>query len=227
MSFTYPYAFGLLALLSLLGWPRRQARATLTGNLPAHPIPRSRLGGHSVSYAILTLFMTALVALITDPTQGIHTFNTVEEGRNIMMLIDTSSSMEGEPIRTIKSVATDFIRQRATSDRIGVILFNDVASGGIMTRNHRGLIKELERQTGVSMSGTQLGVGLFKSLASFIEDAVETAVWASPELDAGQRQHRIQLAADEIERLRRHLRQPDGGEFRLQLPDILKTGPLG
>ena len=96
-----------------------------------------------------------------------------------------------------------------------------------MTRNHRGLLKELQMQEGISISGTQLGVGLFKCLASFIEDAVETALWQNRALPEAQRQQRFQQALDEIDRLGRHLLHRSTGEFVLHLPDVPDQRQLG
>jgi hypothetical protein len=164
---------------------------------------------------------------MAEPMGGMQELHTVQEARKILLLLDASSSMEGAPIQVVKSVAEAFIRQRPDSDSIGVVLFSDEASGGIMTRNHEGLIKELHMQEGISISGTQLGVGLFKCLASFIEDEVETALWKNRALPEAQRQQRFQHALDEVARLGRHLLQKTRGEFIFHLPDLPDQHQLG
>jgi hypothetical protein len=171
--------------------------------------------------------MILLIAVLAEPMGGTEELYTVREARKILLLIDTSASMEGTPIQVAKSVAEAFIRQRPASDSIGVVLFSDSASGGIMTRNHRGLIKELRMQEGISISGTQLGVGLFKCLASFIEDEVETALWKDRALPETVRQQRFQYALDEIARLGRHLLRKASGEFVLHLPNLPDQRRLG
>lgn len=227
MSFAHPIAFSLLILLLLPAAPRRRPQhyiafnVSSTAHLPRPPWYRN------LPAMLLTLFLILLIALIAEPTGGTDAFYTVQEARKILLLIDTSSSMEGKPIRIAKSVAESFIRQRPDSDSMGVILFSDVASGGILTRNHRGLIKELHMQEGIGISGTQLGVGLFKCLASFIEDEVETVLWRNRALPDAQRQQRFQHALDEINRLGRHLLQKDRGEFVLRLPEIPDQRQLG
>jgi hypothetical protein len=227
VSFAHPLAFSLLALLILLCLPRRRPRYYLAFNLPtAANLPRPPWY-RSLPHLLLTAFMMLLVGLIAEPIGGSQESYVLQEARKILLLIDTSSSMEGTPIRVAKSVAEAFIQQRPASDSIGVVLFSDVASGGIMTRNHRGLIKELRMQEGMSISGTQLGVGLFKCLASFIEDEVETALWKNRTLPATQRRRRFQHAQDEIDRLGRHLLRKETGEFVLHVPDIPDQSRLG
>jgi hypothetical protein len=227
VSFAHPLAFSLLALVALLFLPRRRPQHYLafnvptTANLPQAPWYRS------LPATLLTAFMMLLIGLVAEPMGGTEELYTVQEARKILLLIDTSSSMEGRPIRAAKSVAEAFIRQRPASDSIGVVLFSDVASGGIMTHNHHGLIKELRMQEGISISGTQLGVGLFKCLASFIEDEVETALWKDRTLPETLRQQRFQHALDEIGRLGRHLLHRGTGEFVLRLPDIPDQRQLG
>jgi hypothetical protein len=79
----------------------------------------------------------------------------------------------------------------------------------------------------MSISGTQLGLGLFKCLSSFIEDEVETALWQDRTLPAVQLQQRFQRALDDIARLGRHLIDKTTGEFVLRLPEIPDQRQLG
>jgi hypothetical protein len=228
VSFAYPLAFSLLALMLLLFLPRRRPCAYLAFNVPTtaanlpRPSPYRRLPA-----MLFTAFMLLLIGLLAEPIGGTQELYTTREARKILLLIDTSASMEGVPLRVAKSVAEAFIAQRPASDSMGVVLFSDVASGGIMTRNHRGLIKELRLQEGIGISGTQLGIGLFKCLASFIEDEVETALWKDRSRSETVRQQRFQIALDEIDRLGRHLLQKASGEFVLHLPDIPDQRQLG
>ena len=224
--FAFPLALSLLVLLGILWLPRRP-RHTFVGNLPVVGAwPRPPWYRYLPTW-LLTLFMAVLIVLIAEPMGGTQEFYTVQESRRILLLIDASASMEGAPIQAAKAVAEAFIQKRPSSDRLGVVLFSDVASGGIMTRNHTGLIKELQRQEGIRISGTQLGIGLFKSLSSFIEDTVETALWHDRNLSEAQRHQRFQQALDEIARLGRHLLSKTGGEFVLHLPEIPDQRQLG
>ncbi len=227
MSFAHPIAFSLLILPVLLVLPGRRPRHYLAFNVPVMShLPRPPWYRH-LPAVLLTALLVLLIGVMAEPTGGTNELYTVQESRKILLLIDTSSSMEGKPIRVAKSVAESFIQQRPDSDSIGVVLFSDVASGGILTRNHRGLVKELHMQEGISISGTQLGVGLFKCLASFIEDEVETALWQDRSLPEAQRQQRFQHALDEIGRLGRHLLRKNTGEFVLHLTEIPDQRQLG
>ena len=227
MSFAFPLAFSLLALLLLLCWPRRRPRYVLAFHVSARlRLPRLPWYRHLPAF-LLSAVLVLLVGLIAEPTSGTHESYTVQEARKILLLIDASASMEGAPMRAAKAVAETFIRQRPESDSIGVVLFSDVASGGIMTRNHAGLIKELRMQEGISISGTQLGLGLFKCLSSFIEDEVETALWKDRALSEAQRQQRFQRALDDIARLGRHFMDKTPGEFVFRLPALPDQRQLG
>lgn len=227
MSFAHPIAFSLLMLLFVLALPRRRPRHYLAFNVSSVAgLPRTPWY-RSLPAILINAFLILLIALMAEPTGGTDELYTIQEARKILLLIDTSSSMEGQPIRVAKSVAESFIRQRPDSDSMGVVMFSDVASGGILTRNHGGLIKELHMQEGISISGTQLGVGLFKCLASFIEDEVETVLWQNRSLPEAQRQQRFQYALDEISRLGRHLLQKNKGEFVLHLPEVPDQRQLG
>ena len=220
LYFANPLAFSLLLLLLLLRLPRRRPRHYVAFNAPvAATLPRPPWYRHLPSL-LLVMCLAVLIGLIAKPMGGTYEQYTTREARKIMLLLDTSASMEGVPIRTAKSVAEAFIRQRPESDSIGVVLFSSEASGGILTRNHGGLIRELRRQEGIGISGTQLGVGLFKSLASFIENEVETVLWQDRRLKGSQRHQRFQRALDEIARLGRHLLSKAQGEFVLHLPEI-------
>ena len=228
MSFAHPLAFSLLALLVLLWLPRRQPQHYVAFNLPTRALTLPRPPWYRrLPVMLLTAFMILLIGLLAEPIGGTQEIYAVREARKILLLIDTSSSMEGAPINVAKSVAETFIAQRPESDSIGVVLFSDVAAGGIMTRNHRGLIKELRLQEGISISGTQLGVGLFKCLASFIEDEVETVLWKDRTLPEEQRQQQFQHALDEVARLGRHLLQKATGEFIVHLPAMPDQRDLG
>lgn len=228
VSFAHPLAFSLLALLVLLWLPRRQPRHYVAFNLPTTPLRLPRPPWYRRLPAMLfSLFLVVLIGLLAEPTGGTYEIYTVHETRKILLLIDSSSSMEGTPIKVAKAVAERFIAQRPETDSIGIVLFSDVAAGGIMTRNHRGLIKELRLQEGIGISGTQLGLGLFKCLASFIEDEVETALWQDRKLPEDRRQQQFQHALDEVARLGRHLLQKATGEFVLHLPAIPDQRQLG
>ena len=176
---------------------------------------------------MIHVFLVGLILLMAEPKHGTQVVTTVQEGRKILLLIDASSSMEGAALQSAKAVAETFIRQRPPSDSIGVVLFNDTASGGIMSRNHTGLIRELRHQEGVRISGTQLGLGLFKGLASFMEDEVETALWQHHNISGEKRQRYFQQTHDEIDRLGRHLMNKAKGEFILRLPMVSETQRLG
>ena len=227
VSFAQPLTFSLLALLLLLLLPRRRPQHYLAFNMPtATRLPRPAWYRRFPAL-LLSAFMVLLVGLSAEPMGGMQEVYTVQEARKILLLIDASASMEGAPMRAAKAVAEAFIENRPDSDSIGIVLFSDVASGGIMTRNHRGVIKELRLQEGITISGTQLGVGLFKSLASFIEDDVETALWRNRTLPEAERERRFQYALEEIARLGRHLLHKASGEFVLHLPEIPDQRQLG
>ncbi len=246
LQFEYPSAFLLLLPLLLLRWfPRRRVRAYLAVNIPvemrtqapvaAQPRWITRLPSHA-----LYGFLTVLIVLISDPYVGTRETYDVAESRSIFVLLDTSASMiqTGLLKRVITGFLVHFIEARPEDDRLAVARFDADASGGIFTKNHQGLLMEITRpsivqqfdlsQHGARLSekGTQIGIGLFKTLKSFIEDEVETRM-AEQEIDLAKQQTLYRVLQEILRHFLWHLLQKEKGPFALDIPLVPDLEAVG
>ncbi|WP_089938276.1 hypothetical protein [Candidatus Entotheonella palauensis] len=246
LQFEHPWAFWLLLPLILLHWwPRRQVRAYLAVNMPVEmrsQIPvaaQPRRLTRMPSYCLYG-FLVVLILLISDPYVGTQETYEVAESRSIFVLLDTSASMiqTGLLKRVITGFLVHFIDARPDGERLAVARFDADASGGIFTNNHQGLLMEITRpsmvqqfdlsQIGSKLSekGTQMGVGLFKTLKSFIEDEVETRM-AEQQLSLDKQQAIYRKLQEVLRQFLSHLLQKEKGVFALDIPLVSDPKAIG
>ena len=134
-SFEYPLAFGVLILFILCAkWCRERSRAIFfpyVGTLIAKTANKSSL----LSWLKWVGIVAAVIAL-ASPVLTMSYTNSKKEGRDIVLVIDSSDSMRqmgfdpNDPYRNkfdvVKEVVGDFIEKRK-DDRIGMVTFADVA----------------------------------------------------------------------------------------------------
>mgnify|MGYP001579827659 CR=1 FL=1 len=111
-----------------------------------------------------------LIVAIAYPQTRYYNEETALRGREIILSIDTSFSMTGTAIETIKKIVGDFIKKR-TNDLVGITIFGTDAALIVMpTMETQLLEKSLERiqasQTGYQ---TSIGEGLFTSITALFE----------------------------------------------------------
>ena len=111
----------------------------------------------------------AVIALAHPQTRH-YTEKTTLHGREITLSIDTSFSMTGTAIETIKKIVRDFIRKRH-NDLIGISIFGtDAALIVIPTMETQLLEKSLERVQASQVGyQTSIGEGLFTSISALFE----------------------------------------------------------
>lgn len=114
-----------------------------------------------IEYLVLILFIIALA----HPQIGNRTENVLNQGTDIIMALDISTSMEAldfEPVNRIeaaKKVAIDFVRTR-TFDRIGIVLFSGLAFTQVPLTNDKQTVIRLINSATTGMSsvdGTAIG----------------------------------------------------------------------
>ena len=175
MSFIWPWAFIILPLPFLLRLILPRSKKT---NDAALRVPRladytqseSNSFSHAKSRWPILLYSLAWICLIIATARPQWTGDTVElpiSGRDLMMAIDISKSMD-HPIRhnlrsvsrltATKAVASDFIERRV-GDRIGLILFGDQAYVQTPLTFDRTTVNILlqEAVTGLAGSATAIG----------------------------------------------------------------------
>ena len=246
IQFDYPAALLLvLPLIAVVWWPRRRPIPYLAMSLP----PALRLRAPTVAgqrrltrlpLYCLYGFLVLLVIVMSEPYLGSVETHEVEEARSILVLLDTSASMiqTGLLKRVVMGFVVPFIADRPEGDRLAVARFDSDASGGIFTRNHDGVVMEITRRSVVqqfdvardlamlSTKGTQLGVGLFKALASFVEDEIERRV-AEARMDVAAQDVVYRDLQDVLGRFLGHFQSKSKNEFRLELPLVKRPADIG
>ncbi|NUO08039.1 MAG: VWA domain-containing protein [Candidatus Brocadia sp.] len=111
----------------------------------------------------------AIVAVSHPQTRYLQE-ETALHGREIILSIDTSFSMTGTAIETIKKIVGDFIKKRS-NDLLGITIFGtDAALIVIPTMETQLLEKSLERVQASQVGyQTAIGEGLFTSIAALFE----------------------------------------------------------
>lgn len=111
-----------------------------------------------------------LIAAIAYPQTRYFKEETVLRGREIILSIDTSFSMTGTAIETIKKIVGDFIKKRS-NDLLGITIFGtDAALIVIPTMETQLLEKSLERiQASQVGYQTATGEGIFTSITALFE----------------------------------------------------------
>ena len=246
IQFEHPAALLLvLPLVALAWWPRRRPLPYLAMSLP----PALRLRAPAVAgqrrltrlpLYCLYGFLVILLIVMSEPYLGSVETHEVEEARSILVLLDTSASMiqTGLLKRVVMGFLVPFISERPEGDRLAVARFDSDASGGIFTRNHDGVVMEITRRSVVqqfdvardlamlSTKGTQLGVGLFKALSSFVEDEIERRV-AEARLDVAAQDAVYRDLQDVLGRFLGHFQRKSKDEFGLELPLVERPADIG
>ena len=246
IQFEHPAVLLLaLPLVALIWWPRRRPVPYLAMSLP--PALRLRTPAvagqrHLTRLPLYCLygFLVILLIVMSEPYLGSVETHEVEEARSILVLLDTSASMiqTGLLKRVVMGFLVPFISERPEEDRLAVARFDSDASGGIFTRNHDGVVMEITRRSVVqqfdvardlamlSTKGTQLGVGLFKALASFVEDEVERRV-AEARLDVPAQDAVYRDLQEVLGRFLGHFQSKSKDEFGLELPLVERPADIG
>jgi len=246
LQFEHPAVFLLaLPLIALAWWPRRRPLPYLAVSIPAAVRVRAAAVAGQRRLSRLPLyclygFLAVLLVVMSEPYLGTVETHEVEEARSILVLLDTSASMiqTGLLKRVVTGFLVPFIAERPEADRLAVARFDSDASGGIFTRNHNGVIMEITRRSIVqqfdvtrdlamlSTKGTQLGIGLFKALASFVEDEVERRV-AEARLDVPAQDGVYRDLQDALGRFLGYFRSKSKDEFRLEIPLVDTLDEVG
>jgi len=173
MSLQYPVLLLLLLLVPPVVWLRyaRRRRAPLTfsdGNalkgLPRPPWMALRW----LPPALFAAGLVLVVLAATRPREGMSESRVETEGVDIVLLVDTSTSMRNEDFSTAikridrldaaKAVMDPFIQARP-DDRLGIVAFAAMPyTIAPLTTDHAWLLLQMDRlQTGMLEDGTAIG----------------------------------------------------------------------
>ena len=110
------------------------------------------------------------IIAIAHPQTRYYTEETALRGREIILSIDTSFSMTGTAIETIKKIVGDFIKKRP-NDLLGITIFGTDAALIVMPTMETQLLERSLERIQASQVGyqTSIGEGLFTSVAALFE----------------------------------------------------------
>ncbi|MGA9575304.1 MAG: VWA domain-containing protein [Lysobacterales bacterium] len=177
MEFLFPLAFLLLPLPFIL---RRLSKPLPLAPHGALRVPffKRLLGGNRVGSAVsishpwrqvlASLIWLMLITAFARPVFVGDQIPLPAVGRNLMMAIDLSGSMDREDftvdgrstnrLSVVKAAADDFIRRRA-GDRVGLVLFSDRAYLQAPLTLDGTVVRNLLDEAQVGLTGTQTAIG--------------------------------------------------------------------
>jgi len=177
IDFLFPWAFALLPLPFILRYLFKPAPVAPDGALRV-PFFQRLLGRTDNPNSVLirstwrlilaSLIWFLLISAFARPVLVGKELPLPVEGRNLMMAIDLSGSMDredftvdGRPtnrLAVVKAAADDFI-QRRKGDRIGLVLFSDRAYLQSPLTLDGEVVRSLLDEAQVGLTGTQTAIG--------------------------------------------------------------------
>jgi len=170
ISFEYPWAFLLLAIIPLMAWwyignYHQMRHAINIASLKS--VAKVSKNFRERMYHALPVFRMIAIALIISAIAGPQSYSYRDdyniEGIDIMLVNDVSGSMLAEDLKpnrldAAKKVAEDFIIERP-NDRIGLVAFSGAAFTQCpLTADHAVLKQLLQQiQNGIVRDGTAIG----------------------------------------------------------------------
>ncbi|MFC1512421.1 VWA domain-containing protein [bacterium] len=176
MRFAYPYYLFLLLLIPFFVWYLfyRKKKDNSFIKYPHIDIIKSflrkkpSLPYNMILNIIRLIVFVLLIIVIARPQAGQKSEEVLTRGYDIMLCIDTSSSMRAEDFKpknrleVAKSVVEDFIKARK-NDRIGLVVFSGIAFTQCpLTLDHGALLDFLKSvEIGITQTdGTAIGTAL-------------------------------------------------------------------
>lgn len=176
MEFAHPYAFLLLALLPLLrpGKPRHSllfGSPTQISSLP----PAARATLRTPLLTLLTIISAlALIVALARPRMGSSFHETEVSGRDIILTLDLSGSMQAmdffvekervNRLVALQSVVKKFIDERP-GDRIGLVVFGqDAFTQTPLTLDHE-VLKSFVDLLEIGLAGEDTAIGTALAIA--------------------------------------------------------------
>jgi Ca-activated chloride channel family protein len=169
--FAYPWLLLLLALVPLAAWvslrrPRRSVAFPSLDLLLGAGLEAPAWKRHAALALRLAVLVLVILA-VARPQTGRAKHTTWSEGIDIMLVLDTSGSMQAQDFEpknrlfVAKEVVKEFIAKR-TQDRIGLVVFAaDALTQCPLTLDHGLLAKLVDRvDFGMLDDGTAIGVAL-------------------------------------------------------------------
>jgi len=165
-SFEYPYLLGVLLLFLLCSyWCKERSRAIFFPHVKT--LMAKSAGKSSLLLALKWIGITSAVIALASPVITKSYSNSKKEGRDIVLIIDSSDSMRqrgfdpNDPWRNkfdvVKEVVGDFIEKRE-NDRIGMITFADVAFIASPLTFEKKFLTDITKMQSMGMAGKRTAI---------------------------------------------------------------------
>lgn len=178
IGFERPWALLLLGTLPLIWWWMRRIRrierisfSNTRAVVAAAPAPR--LSPRGVVDVLTAAAVACTIVAVAGPRRGIAFREETRHVVDIMLCLDTSTSMEALDFRpknrfeVAREAAREFIQRRA-NDRLGLVVFSALAMLQCpLTVDHDTLLQVLDRSSigMVRLDGTNISAGLLTCVA--------------------------------------------------------------
>ena len=190
--FRHPLLLLLLLLVPAVVWlryaRRRQAPLIFSDGAAQRDLPRSPwLALRRIPPLLLGAGLALLVLAAARPQRGLSESRAETEGVDIVLVVDTSTSMRAEDFSTatqrmnrldaVKSVLRRFIQARE-DDRMGIVAFAAMPyTLAPLTTDHAWLLLQVERlQTGMLEDATAIGDAIASGVNRLRDSKAQTKI---------------------------------------------------
>jgi Ca-activated chloride channel family protein len=190
--FRHPLLLLLLLLVPAVVWlryaRRRQAPLVFSDGAALRDLPRSPwLALRRIPPLLLGAGLALLVLAAARPQRGLSESRAETEGVDIVLVVDTSTSMRAEDFSTatqrmnrldaVKSVLRRFIQARE-DDRMGIVAFAAMPyTLAPLTTDHAWLLLQVERlQTGMLEDATAIGDAIASGVNRLRDSKAQTKI---------------------------------------------------
>lgn len=175
IEFSWPWAFGLFALIPVLVWwylytEKNRSGVVRLSVLPARGLSSAKPAFRHLPFIFRLIAISFLIVAIAGPRTRNTERNTEGEGIDIVLCIDVSGSMTAQDLlpnrlEAAKKVAVDFVSRRPV-DRIGVVVFaGESFTQCPLTTDKSTLVSAIQNiRSGQMLDGTAIGSGLSTSV---------------------------------------------------------------
>ena len=165
-SFEYPFLLGIVLLFIICSiWCKERSRAIFFPHVKT--LMAKSAGKSSLLSVLKWMGITAAIIALASPVITKSYSNTKKEGRDIVLIIDSSDSMRqrgfdpSDPWRNkfdvVKEVVGDFIEKRE-SDRIGIITFADIAFIASPLTFEKKFLTDITQMQEMGMAGKRTAI---------------------------------------------------------------------
>lgn len=165
-NFEYPYLLGVLLLFILCSfWCKERSRAIFFPHVQT--LMAKNAGKSSLLSWLKWVGITAAVIALASPVITKSYANSKKEGRDIVLLIDSSDSMRQRgfdpadlwrnKFDVVKEVVGDFIEKRE-NDRIGMVTFADIAFIASPLTFEKKFLTDITKMQQMGMAGKRTAI---------------------------------------------------------------------